>query len=103
MKSHLYAVPGVRAKADRDQVLSEIPYAIMKRSSVAAVVPRCTTGRSQAKLMAGMDRQYLKTRMTAWLRIQGYLVNRKRVQRLMRAMGLSDLPQPNTSLYTLTC
>ena len=42
-------------------------------------------------LMAGMDRQYLKTpyygsrRMTAWLRTQGHQVNRKRVRRLMRA------------------
>ena len=56
------------------------------------------------ELMAGMDRQYLKTpyygsrRMTAWLRTQGYLVNRKRVQRLMRAMGLEAIyRKPNTS------
>ena len=56
------------------------------------------------ELMAGMDRQYLKTpyygsrRMTAWLRIQGHLVNRKRVQRLMRAMGLEAIyRKPNTS------
>ena len=56
------------------------------------------------ELMAGMDRQYLKTpyygsrRMTAWLRIQGYLVNRKRVQRLMRTMGLEAIyRKPNTS------
>ena len=48
-------------------------------------------------LMAGMDRQYLKTpyygsrRMTAWLRTQGHQVNRKRVRRLMRAMGLEAI------------
>ena len=56
------------------------------------------------ELMSGMDRQYLKTpyygsrRMTAWLRTQGHLVNRKRVQRLMRAMGLEAIyRKPNTS------
>ena len=54
--------------------------------------------------MAGMDRQYLKTpyygsrRMTAWLRTQGHQVNRKRVRRLMRAMGLEAIyRKPNTS------
>ena len=56
------------------------------------------------ELMAGMDRQYLKTpyygsrSMTAWLRTQGHRVNRKRVQRLMRAMGLEAIyRKPNTS------
>ena len=56
------------------------------------------------ELMAGMDRQYLKTpyygsrRMTVWLRTQGHLVNRKRVRRLMRTMGLEAIyRKPNTS------
>lgn len=56
------------------------------------------------ELMALMDRQYLKTpfygsrKMTAWLRSQGYQVNRKRVRRLMRAMGLQAIyRRPNTS------
>ena len=56
------------------------------------------------ELMASMDRQYLKTpyyvsrRMTAWLRTQGHRVNRKRVQRLMRAVGLEAIyRKPNTS------
>ncbi len=49
------------------------------------------------ELMALMDRQYLKTpfygsrKMGVWLRGQGYLVNRKRVRRLMRLMGLEGL------------
>lgn len=40
-----------------------------------------------------MDQQYLKTpfygsrRMAVWLRRQGFNVNRKRVQRLMRQLG----------------
>ena len=56
------------------------------------------------ELMALIDRQYLKTpfygsrRMVAWLRRQGYPVNRKRLRRLMRLMGLEAIYQkPNTS------
>ncbi len=56
-------------------------------------------------LMARIDRQYLATpfygsrRMTAWLRQQGHAVNRKRVQRLMRLMGLEAIyRKPRTSL-----
>ncbi|MFA9462617.1 IS3 family transposase [Thiohalorhabdus sp. Cl-TMA] len=51
-----------------------------------------------------IDRQYLETpfygsrQMTAWLRRQGYAVNRKRVQRLMGLMGLqATVPGPQTS------
>ncbi len=61
------------------------------------------TKSSDRQLMAGMDRQYLKTpyygsrRMTAWLRTQGHWVNRKRVQRLMRSVGLEAIyRKPNT-------
>jgi putative transposase len=36
--------------------------------------------------------------MTAWLRREGHVVNRKRVRRLMRQMGLQVIWQnPNTS------
>lgn len=48
----------------------------------------------ELELMALIDRQYLRTpfygsrRMTAWLQSQGHMVNRKRVQRLMRLMGI---------------
>ena len=55
-------------------------------------------------IMALIDRQYLarpyygSRRMTAWLATQGHLVNRKRVQRLMRLLGLVAIYQrPNTS------
>src|SRR5215467_14831027 len=55
-------------------------------------------------LMALIDRQYLvrpyygSRRMAAWLVTQGHVVNRKRVQRLMRLMGLVAIYQrPNTS------
>jgi putative transposase len=55
--------------------------------------------------MTELDKQYLKTpfygirRMTAHLRSLGYSVNHKRVQRLMRKMGLEAVyRKPNTSL-----
>ena len=55
-------------------------------------------------LMQVMDRQYLETpfygsrRMKAWLERSRIRVSRKRVQRLMRAMGLRAIyPRPSTS------
>src|SRR5215475_13012007 len=55
-------------------------------------------------IMALIDRHYLarpyygSRRMTAWLATQGHHVNRKRVQRLMRLLGLAAIYQrPNTS------
>lgn len=52
-----------------------------------------------------IDEQYLKTpfygsrRMAVFLNLQGYLVNRKRIQRLMRLMGIQALyPSPKTSI-----
>lgn len=56
------------------------------------------------ELMRRIDVQFLETpffgarQMARWLRRQGYDVNRKRVGRLMRKMGLSAIYQkPNTS------
>jgi putative transposase len=56
-------------------------------------------------LMRRIDEQYLRTpffgsrRMAAWLRRQGETVNRKRVQRLMRLMGLEVVyPRPRTTV-----
>ena len=56
-------------------------------------------------LMRLLDEQYLRTpfygwpRMTVYLRRQGYEVNHKRVQRLMRLMGLETIyPKPRTSV-----
>ena len=38
-------------------------------------------------------------RMTTWLRHEGWVVNPKRIRRLLRLMGLEALaPKPNTSL-----
>jgi putative transposase len=42
--------------------------------------------------------EYGSPRMTDWLREQGYVVNHKRVARLMRKMGLQAItPGPHTS------
>jgi putative transposase len=74
-------------------------------------VPRSTVYRKPATvsaedlaIMALIDRQYLarpyygSRRMVAWLPTQGHVVNRKRVQRLMRLQGLVAIyPRPNTS------
>jgi putative transposase len=74
----------------------------ISRSSV--YYRRVPTRAEDLELMALLDRQYLKTpfygsrKMTAWLRAQGYRVNRKRVRRLMRVMGLEAIyRRPNTS------
>jgi putative transposase len=55
-------------------------------------------------MMALIDRRYLARpyygshRMAAWLATQGHRIDRKRVQRLMRLLGLAAIYQrPNTS------
>ncbi len=57
------------------------------------------------QLMRLLDEQYTKApfygsrRMTAWLREQGYTVNRKRVCRLLQEMGLEAIyPKPRLSV-----
>jgi putative transposase len=56
-------------------------------------------------LMRFLDEQYTRTpfygsrRMTAWLRSMGYEINRKKVVRLMREMGLETIyPKPRLSV-----
>src|SRR5207237_8735576 len=61
-------------------------------------------GAEDLAITALIDRHYLarpyygSRRMAAWLATQGHRVNRKRVQRLMRLLGLAAIYQrPNTS------
>ena len=61
------------------------------------------------QLMRLLDEQYTRTpfygvpRMTAWLRSSGHEVNRKRVRRLMRRMGLEAIyPKPRLSPVSYT-
>jgi putative transposase len=74
----------------------------VSRSSVYR--PPAPVSDEDLAIMALIDRQYLarpyygSRRMAAWLATQGYVVNRKRVQRLMRLAGLVAIYQrPNTS------
>jgi len=64
---------------------------------------------AELALMRRIDEQYLRTpfygsrRMTAWLCRHGEEINRKRVQRLMRWMGLEAIyPKPHTTVPGLT-
>lgn len=68
---------------------------------------------AELELMRRLDEQYTRTpfygsrRMTAWLRTQGYAVNRKRVTRLLALLGLEALvprrqlskPAPGHRIY----
>src|SRR6201984_1054105 len=53
--------------------------------------------------MGLIDRQYLarpyygSQRMAAWLATQGHVVNRKRVRRLMRLVGVFQRPNTSTA------
>jgi putative transposase len=65
---------------------------------------RAEISEEDCTIIALIDRQYLarpyygSRRMASWLATQGHVVNRKRVQRLMRLAGLVAIYQrPNTS------
>jgi putative transposase len=68
------------------------------------VLPARPVSAENLKIMRLIDEQYLKTpfagsrSMRNFLRRLGYKINRKRVQRLMRLMGLEAIyPKPRTS------
>src|SRR4051812_38621868 len=83
----------------------------ISRQCRVLALPRSSVYRKPAEvdaedlaIMALIDRHYLvrpyygSRRMAAWLATQGHRVNRKRVQRLMRLLGLAAIYQrPNTS------
>jgi putative transposase len=63
-----------------------------------------TESEENLKLMRLIDEEYMRhpfygtRKMRAYLQRQGYSTNRKRVQRLMRKMGIQSIaPKPNTS------
>ena len=63
-----------------------------------------TVGEDEGLLLRLLDEEYTRhpfygtRRMTRYLRGLGYVINRKRVQRLMRTLGLAGMaPGPNTS------
>ena len=68
---------------------------------------RSAADEAELALMRRLDALFLRypffgsRRMTAMLRAAGVVINRKRVQRLMRKMGIADLgPQPRTTKPT---
>jgi putative transposase len=90
------------------------------RQCALVSVPRSTVyyepvgvSAAELELMRRLDEQYTRTpfygsrRMTAWLRTQGYAVNRKRVTRLLALLGLEALvprrhlskPAPGHRIY----
>jgi putative transposase len=95
----------------RAMVERENPELPVSQQCRLLAVPRSAVYRKPAEvsaedlaIMALIDRQYLarpyygSRRMAAWLATQGHVVNRKRVQRLMRLLGLVAIYQrPNTS------
>jgi len=95
-----------RAMIDRDavglSVRRQCALLGLARSGVYRVAP--APDPEDLALMRRLDALYLELpfygsrRMTLTLRAEGYAVNRKRVQRLMRLMGLAALvPRPGTS------
>lgn len=64
----------------------------------------CSESEENLTILRQLDEQYFKTpfygvrRLTAWLEVQGYAINRKRVKRLMKLMGWQTIyRRPNTS------
>src|ERR1700738_2862750 len=78
--------------------------ALSRRTRSAVIASPAPASDEDLAIMARIDRQYLarpyyaSRRMAPWLATQGHPVNRKRVQRLMRLIGLVAVYQrPNTS------
>ena len=85
----------------------------LNRSGYYRSLSPCRKSETNEELMKVIDRQYIRTpfygsrRMAIWLKGQGYAVNRKRVMRLMRKMGLegqspgssTSKPQPGHKIY----
>jgi putative transposase len=102
-------------KEKRTWIEREHPVLSVRRQCELLELHRSTCYREPAgesaenlALMRLIDEQYLRTpfygsrKMAFWLTQQGHPVNRKRVQRLMRTMGLEAIyPRPNTTRRNL--
>lgn len=100
------SAPDRRAMLDRaDRALSLRRQCALLRVARSGVYrPRTPANDNDAALMRRIDELFTawpflgSRRMTAMLRADGVFVNRKRVQRLMRLMGIAALgPKPRTS------
>ena len=103
------SAPDRRAMLDRaDRTLSlRRQCALLGVARSGVYRPRKPANDNDAALMRGIDELFTawpflgSRRMTAMLRAEGVFVNRKRVQRLMRLMGIAALgPRPRTSKPT---
>jgi len=100
------SAPGRRALLDRDHEMLSIRRQCALLSVARSGVYRTPrpAGAEELVLMRRIDELFLawpflgSRRMTALLRAEGHPVNRKRVQRLMRKMGIAALgPRPKTT------
>jgi putative transposase len=100
------SAPDRRAKPDRDHPLLSVrrqcAMLALARSSVYR--PAAAANDDDLLLMRRIDELFTRSpflasrRMAAMLRAEGVVINRKRVQRLMRRMGIAALgPKPRTS------
>ena len=85
-------------------VLRQCELASVARATVYAQRTPRPPNEQDLELLRLIDEQYTRRpfygsrKMVSYLRIQGHQVNRKRVQRLMRVLGLAGMaPEPNTS------
>ena len=85
-------------------VVRQCELAGVSRSTVYAQCVPASANEQDSALLRLIDEQYTRRpfygsrKMVAYLREQGHRVNRKRVQRLMRTLGLAGMaPGPNTS------
>ena len=100
------SAPDRRAKLDRDHprlsIRRQCAMLGIARSSVYR--PARATNDNECALLRRIDELFTRwpflgsRRMTAMLRTEGHAINRKRVQRLMRLMGIAALgPKPRTT------
>ena len=92
------------SKEDALPVTTQCALAGINRTSCYGQVSKPLPNAEEIQLKRLIDEEYSihpmygSRRMTQFLLAQGYQINRKRVQRLMRAMGLAGIaPGPHTS------
>ena len=100
------SAPDRRALLDRDHPMLSIrrQCRLLGLARSAVYRPARIANDDELAIMRRLDELCLawpffgSRRMTAMLRAEGWVINRKRVRRLMRVMGLRALgPKPNTS------
>lgn len=96
-----------RSWVDREEGLSVVRQCVLSGVSRASVYVHnrpVETDESDLRLCGLIDKEYTRRpfyggrRMVGFLKAAGYGINRKRVRRLMRPMGLAGMaPGPNTT------